>query len=434
MDLLTTSFVIILFLLLLLAGGLWVALALMSVSLLTVLTFSSVPAGSVLANTIWSHTTIWTLVSLPLFIWMGEILFRTKLAENMFSGIAPWVGRIPGRLLHVNIFGCAIFAAVSGSSAATAMTIGKMSIPELSKRRYNENMVLGSLAGSATLGLLIPPSIIMIVYGVSADVSIVKLFIAGVVPGIMIALLFFIYVAVWGTMHPDGTPADAEAPSWAEKLRSLPKLAPVILLIVAVMMSIYFGWATATEAAALGVLGALLIAMATGSLSAATFVDSLLGATKTTSMIGLILAGASGFSVAMGFVGIPEALAVAIRDLNLSPYALLVVLTLFFVVLGCFLDGISVVVLSSAVILPMVQAAGIDLLWFGIFIVLVVEMSQVTPPVGFNLFVIQGLTGKSIFHVARATLPFFILMVVAVVIITVFPEIVTTLPRWAKGG
>jgi len=434
MDLIAVSFFIVLFLFLLLAGGLWVAISLMAVSLITIVTFSGVPAGSVLAKTIFSHSTIWTLVALPLFIWMGEILFRTKLAEDMFSGIAPWVTRIPGRMLHVNVFGCAIFAAVSGSSAATAMTIGKMSIPELKKRKYDEKMVLGSLASSATLGLLIPPSIIMIVYGVSADVSIVKLFIAGVLPGLLLAFLFFLYITVWGFFVPEGAPSDGTKPSWSKKTKSLPKLMPVLLLIGGVMMSIYLGWATATEAAALGVVGALLIALLSGSLTKNTFFDSLMGATRTTSMIGLILAGASGFSVAMGFVGLPEALAVAIRDMNLSPYALLAVLSIFFVVLGCFLDGISVVVLSSAVILPMVNAAGIDLLWFGIFVVLVVEISQITPPVGFNLFVIQGLTGRNIFYIARATLPFFVLMVLAVGLITLFPEIVTTLPTLAKGG
>ena len=333
----------------------------------------------------------------------------------------------------MNILGCAVFAAVSGSSAATAMTVGKMSIPELSKRGYDEKLIIGSLAGSGTLGLLIPPSIILIVYGVSAEVSIVQLFIAGILPGVMVASLFMLYVGGWALLNPSKIPASDIRMTLKQKLWSSRRLIPVILLITFVIGSIYRGWATATEAAAIGVAGALILSALTGSLNRHTFSASLMGATRTSCMIIFIYAGAAFLSVAMGYTGIPRALAMLIQEMQLSPYMLLVALTLLFVILGCFLDGISVVVLTTAVILPMVQAAGIDLIWFGIYLVLVVEMSQITPPVGFNLFVLQGLTGRNLLYIARAALPFFFLMIVAIILLTIFPGIATWLPEQATA-
>jgi C4-dicarboxylate transporter DctM subunit len=430
MDYLTNAGILILLLFLFLGAGLWVAMSLLVIGFLGIVMFSGAPAGSVMATTIWGSSASWTLTALPLFVWMGEILFRTRLSEDMFRGLGPWMSRLPGSLMHVNIVGCGIFAAVSGSSAATAMTIGKMSVPELSRRGYDEKMTIGTLAGSGTLGLLIPPSIILIVYGVSAEISIARLFIAGVLPGLLLVLLFMGYVVGWALLNPAKTPSDEEQLSFAEKLYASRRLIPVLLLIVFVIGSIYWGWATATEAAAFGVAGALVLSLATGSLTWSSFTESLMGATRTSCMIAFILAGAAFLSVAMGYTRIPSTLAEWIRALQLSPYMLLVVLTLFFIVLGCFLDGISVVVLTTSIILPMVQAAGIDLLWFGIYVVLVVEMSQITPPVGFNLFVLQGLTGRSILYVARTAIPFFLLMVVAVAIIVAFPEIATFLPKY----
>ena len=431
MDVATASLVLAALLLGLLAGGLWVAVTLLIVGLVAMSMFTSAPAGAIMATTVWGSISTWTLTALPLFVWMGEILFRTRLAEDMFAGLSPWLVRLPGRLLHVNILGCAVFAAVSGSSAATAMTIGKMSVPELSRRGYDEKQVIGSLAGSATLGLLIPPSIILIVYGVAAEQSIIRLFIAGIVPGLLLAGLFMGYVVAWSLLHPDRVPRIEERYSLATRLRAAGRLLPVMLLLVFVIGSIYVGWATATEAACLGVVGALALSALSRSLTWATFRDALMGATRTSCMIGFILAGAAFLSTAMGFTGIPRGLAEWIRDMALSPYALIAALTLFFIVLGCFLDGISVVVLTVAVILPMVEAAGIDLLWFGIYVVLVVEMSQITPPVGFNLFVIQGLTGRDILYIARAALPYFALMCVAVAILVTYPELVTWLPELA---
>ncbi|HSN32609.1 MAG TPA: TRAP transporter large permease subunit [Ideonella sp.] len=413
---------------LILASGVWIGLTLSGVAWIGMQLFSSRPAGDAMAVTVWGSASSWTLTALPLFIWMGEILFRTRLSQDMFKGLAPWMQSLPGRLLHTNVMGCAIFAAVSGSSAATCATIGKMSLPELSKRGYPDAMAIGSLAGAGTLGLLIPPSIIMIVYGVSADVSIAQLFIAGIVPGIVLALLFSGYIALWALRHPRLVPAPDARPTLAEKLAASRSLIPVVLLIGAVLGSIYTGIATATEAAGVGVVGALLLSAAQGSLDWRTFRDSLMGGTRLYCMIALILAGAAFLTLSMGYIGLPRHLAEWIAALGLTKWQLIVALTIFYVILGCFLDGISMVVLTMGVIMPTVVKAGIDPLWFGIFIVLVVEMAQITPPVGFNLFVLQGMTRREIGWIARVTFPFFVLMVVAVALIYSFPGLATWLP------
>ncbi len=422
----TTLLIVALFLIL--GSGVWIGLTLSGVAWIGMQLFSSRPAGDAMAVTIWGSSSSWTLTALPLFVWMGEILFRTRLSQDMFRGLAPWMQALPGRLLHVNVAGCAIFAAVSGSSAATCATIGKMSLPELARRGYPDGISIGSLAGAGTLGLLIPPSIIMIVYGVSADVSIAQLFIAGVLPGILLALLFSGWLVVWALLNPGLVPPRDAPLSFGAKLRESRHLIPVLLLITAVLGSIYSGIATATEAAALGVVGALIISAAQGSLSWQAFKDSLLGGTRLYCMIALILAGAAFLTLAMGYIGLPRHLAEWIATLGLSPFGLLFALMLFYVLLGCFLDGISMVVLTMGVILPTIQKAGIDPLWFGIFIVLVVEMAQITPPVGFNLFVLQGLTGRELPYLARTALPFFGLLVLAVGLIYLFPQTVLWLP------
>jgi len=412
-----------------LASGLWIALALAGVAAVALMLFSNAPVGLVMATTFWGHSHSWSLAALPLFILMGEILLRSRLSRDMFNGLAPWLGGLPGRLLHVNVLGCAIFAAVSGSSAATAATIGKMSIPELKQRGYPESLILGTLAGSATLGLLIPPSIILIVYGVATEQSIARLFVAGLIPGAMLVTLFSLYVALRAWMDPTLIPASDIKMSLREKLWEARGLIPVALLITGVIGAIYTGLASPTDAAALGVLLSILLAVLSGSFSRSDFLDALLSAARTSCMIAFILLGAAFLAVAMGFTGLPRNLAAWIGDMGLSPYVLLAVLTLFFIVLGLFLDGISVVVLTTSIIMPMVLAVGIDPIWFGIYLVLVVEMSQITPPVGFNLFVIQGLTGIDILRIAKAALPFFFLLLLAVVLITLFPGIVTFLPE-----
>ncbi|WP_445679680.1 TRAP transporter large permease [Radicibacter daui] len=428
MSLVFLGLAVVVTLVVLLGSGVWVAFSLAGIGLVALEGFTSLPVGRVFGGAVWDGIASWSLAPLPLFIWMGEILFRTRLSQDMFTGLAPWVGRLPGRLLHANVLGCGIFAAVSGSSAATAATIGRMTVPELRKRGYDDDMVLGTLAGSATLGFLIPPSLIMIVYGVSADVSIARLFMAGVVPGIVLIALFMGYIMVWSLLNRHRMPA-AEAPMpFMEKVRASSRLFPVIALIVAVIGSIYVGIATPTEAAAIGVVGALLLSLVTGSLSFASFKESLMGATRTTCMIGFILVGAAFLTAAMGFTNLPSDLAAWIQSLHLAPVALIFALTLFFILAGCFLDGISIVVLTTSVVLPMVQAAGIDLMWFGIYLVIVVEMSQITPPVGFNLFVLQGLAGRDIFSIARAAIPFFLVLCLMVCLLVAFPGIATWLP------
>ena len=430
-DLLITG-ILVAALFFILGSGVWIGLTLSGVAWICIQIFSARDAGDAMALTIWGSSSGWTLTALPLFIWMGEILFRTRLSQDMFKGLAPWMQALPGRLLHTNVVGCAIFAAVSGSSAATCATIGKMTLPELKRRGYPEDMTIGTLAGAGTLGLLIPPSIIMIVYGVAADVSISDLFIAGVVPGILLATLFSGYIMIWALRHPDQVPPRDAPMSFAQKIKASSSLIPVVLLITTVLGSIYAGIATATEAAGVGVVGALVLSTLQGSMNWPTFRESLMGATRLYCMIAMILAGAAFLTLAMGYIGLPRHLAEWISGLGLSQFGLIMALMVFFIILGCFLDGISVVVLTMGVLMPTVLAAGIDPIWFGIFVVLVVEMAQITPPVGFNLFVLQGMTGKELPYIARVAMPMFFLMVGAVVLIYFMPELVTWLPHQMK--
>ena len=412
-----------------LGSGIWVALSMIGVSAIGMMLFTSRPVGDAMATTIWGTSSSWTLTALPLFVWMGEILFRTKLSENLFKGLSPWMQKLPGGLIHVNIVGCALFAAISGSSAATVATVGKMSIPELRKRKYPEKILLGSLAGSGTLGLLIPPSIILIIYGVAVQESIAKLFIAGIIPGIMIALIFMSYVIIWSLINKKIMPKILEEYSFIDKIKRSKQLLPVIILILAVIGSIYTGIATATEAASLGVLGALILSYFQKSLTVETFKSSLMGATKTSCMIAFILAGSTFLSLAMGFTGLPRNLALWIQNMELSPYVLIFVLMIFYIILGMFLDGISAVVLTMAIIEPMIRQAGFDMIWFGIFLVIVVEMAQITPPVGFNLFVLQGMANKDMGYIAKSAFPLFLLMVLAVILVVIFPEIALWMPE-----
>ncbi|TMV03247.1 TRAP transporter large permease subunit [Ruegeria sediminis] len=428
-------FLFVLFMLL--GSGVWVGLALMGVAYVGMDLFTTRPAGDAMITKVWTSSSSWTLTALPLFIWMGEILYRTRLSEDMFRGLSPWMARLPGGLVHTNIVGCTVFAAVSGSSAATLTTVGKMSIPELRKRKYPETMVIGTLAGAATLGLMIPPSLTLIVYGVTINESITKLFMAGVFPGLVLALMFMTYVAVVSFASKSFDPLPEPKMTLAEKLRNSRFLIPVICLILVVIGSMYMGVATATEAAAFGVIGGLVLAASQGSLTWATFTDSLMGAVRTSAMIALILAGASFLSLSMGFTGLPRGLADLIASLELSRLELLMALLVFYIVLGCFLDGISSVVLTMAVVEPMIRQAGIDIIWFGIFIVVVVEMAQITPPIGFNLFVLQGMTHHEMTFIARAAIPMFLIMVLMVFVLIAFPELATWLPeniRQRPGG
>jgi len=413
----------------LLGGSVWVGLALVGVAFIGMELFTSRPAGDAMITTIWTGASSWTLTALPLFIWMGEILYRTRLSEDMFRGLVPWMRWLPGGLLHTNIAGCTIFAAVSGSSAATLTTVGKMSIPELRQRGYPEYMIIGTLAGAATLGLMIPPSLTLIVYGVTINESITKLFLAGVIPGLVLAGLFMTYIIAWHYVRPAERPRPEPTMTVSRMLYDSRFLLPVMGLVFIVIGSMYFGWATATEAAAVGVIGALSLAALQRSLTFDTFVASLMGATRTSAMIALILMGASFLSLSMGFTGLPRALAGWIDGMNLSPIVLIAALTVFYIILGMFLDGISSVVLTMAIVEPMIRQAGIDVIWFGVFVVVVVEMAQVTPPIGFNLFVLQGMTKHEISYIARTAIPMVLLMILMVVILVIWPELATWLPE-----
>jgi tripartite ATP-independent transporter DctM subunit len=430
MDLLTLALLLLVLLCLLLGAGLWISMSLAAVGWVAMNVVSDTP-GLFLAGAMWEATGSWTLAALPMFIWMGEILFRTRLSEELFNGLSPWVRRIPGRLLHVNILACGIFGSVSGSSAATCATVSKIALPELRRRGYDERVAIGSLATAGTLGIMIPPSIIMVVYAVAAEVSIVRVFIAGMIPGLMVMGLFSLYIIVWAILNPSKQPEAEPRMSLLEKLRRSAQLIPCALLIMATIGSMFVGWATATEAAAFGVLGSLILAGLTRSLSWENFRESLLGATRLSCMIMFILAGAAFLTKAMALTGIPAALAAAVSAAELGPYGIIAILVVVYVVLGTALDGISMIVLTTSIVVPMVQAAGFDLVWFGIFIVLLVEIAEITPPVGFNLFVMQTMTGKDQGEVALASLPFFLMLVLTVVLITLFPvTLVTGLPEF----
>jgi C4-dicarboxylate transporter, DctM subunit len=425
----TLSIVIFLATLFVLLGfGVWVGAALLITAIAGMWLFTSAPIGDAMAITIWGGQSSWTLTALPLFIWMGEILFRTKLSETLFRGLAPFLRNLPGGLLHVNVGASAVFAAISGSSAATVATVGKMSIPELRKRNYPEHMIIGTLSGAGTLGLLIPPSISMIIFGVTVNESISKLFMAAMIPGLCLALMFMAYICIWAAFNR-GTFRPVQDLDTSNLARRLLDLLPVLALIAAVIGSIYSGIATATEAAALGVLGSLILSALQRSLSWESFSTSVLGSVRTTSMIMLILMGAGFLSLAMGFTGIPRALAEGIGSLNLSPIALIAILTVFYIVLGCFLDGLSSIVLTMAVIEPMVRAAGFDMIWFGVYLMIVVEMAQITPPIGFNLFVLQGMTGRDMGFISKASFPMFLVMCAFVVVLVMFPGLATWLPQ-----
>ena len=427
-----TLFLIVLFFLL--GTGVWVGLALMGVAWVGMELFTTRPVGDTVITTIWASSASWTLTALPLFVWMGEILYRTRLSQDMFKGLSPWLAKLPGGLVHTNIVGCTVFAAVSGSSAATLTTVGKMSIPELRARNYPEKMIIGTLAGAATLGLMIPPSLALIVYGVTVNESITKLFFAGVMPGLLLALMFMGYVAITSKLSKDWNPDVETDMSFADKLRNSRFLLPVFALISVVIGSMYLGFATATEAAAIGVIGSLTLALFQGSLNWHSFRESLMGAMRTSAMIALILAGAAFLKLSMGFTGLPRALADGIAAMELSRFELLMALLVFYIVLGMFLDGISSVVLTMAVVEPMVRGAGIDLIWFGIFVVVVVEMAQITPPIGFNLFVLQGMTNHEMGYITKAALPMFAIMVFMVFVLIWFPEVATWLPENLRSG
>ncbi len=434
MDLTFVAAILVVVLLLVLASGLWIGFALMLVGAFAIAMFTNAPVGKVVATTIWGKSADWTMTALPMFIWMGEILFRSRLSEGMFNGLAPWLSRLPGRLMHVTTIGCAMFGAVSGSSTATAATISQIVLPELKKRGYPDKLVIGALAGAGTLGILIPPSIIMIVYAVAAEVSIIRLFISGILPGLLVTALFSGYIMIWALLNPSKIPVEHARLSLGDKLRASRGLLPVVVLIAGVFVGLFSGVATATEVGALGVVGAFLIAAFSGTLTWKNAWDSAAGAMRVTCMIGLLIAGANVFSAAMAFTGIPKALAEWVRLMQLNPYMLIGALVLVYMVLGTMLEGVSMILLTTSVALPMVVAAGFDPIWFGVFIVIMTELAALSPPVGFNLFVLQIMTRRDIGFVALASFPFFLILVFSVAIFVAFPEIILWLPKRVMGN
>lgn len=433
METLGIGLFLLIIMLLFLSGGIWIAMTLAICGWVGQAFFVNTEPGKNLFSAFWETNASWELAALPLFIWMGEILFRTKLSEEMFEGLRPWLNRVPGRLMHTTVLGCGIFGSVSGSSAATCATIAKVALPELKKRGYDEKLALGALATSGTLGILIPPSITMVVYAVAADASIIRIFLAGFIPSAILMALFMGYIAWWSIRNPSKVPAADPPSSFLEKVRKSGNLIPCMLLIIFIVWVLVAGYATATECAAYGVFGSLAIAAYSRSLTWKNFWEGLMGTTRTSCMIMIILAGAAFLTKTMAFTGVPRELAEWVNAMQLSPYALIACLVVVYLILGTALDGISMIVLTAAVVLPMIQKAGFDLIWFGIFIVLLVEIAEVTPPVGFNLFVLQNMTGKDSNTIALAAVPFFICLVICIVIVTVFPEVVTVLPDYVMG-
>ena len=431
MEALVGGFIVLLFLVFFLGAGTWIFAGLILVSicgLSLILDFSLHRVGVIITKILYRYASTWELAAIPMFMWMGEIIFRTDVSDRLFRGLSPLVDKIPGRLLHTNVAGCTLFAAVSGSSTATTATVGKITTTELAQRGYDTNLSIGSLAGAGSLGLLIPPSIVLIIYGLLAEQSVSRLFAAGIFPGLVISGLYSSYIAARCILNPRLVPEREEQYTWSDRLHGLVLLTPVVFLVFLVLGSIYTGLATPSEAAAVGVAGTILVTVVLRQLTWQIFKDSLMGAVKLSCMVCIILVAAAFLSTAMGYLHIPAEIARFIATLGLSPYALLFILAIFYIILGFFLDGISIVVMSLPIALPLIVQAGFDPIWFGIFLVLMVELGQVTPPVGFNLFVLQGLTRHSIGRVAYAALPFFLLMCIGVVIVTIWPEIALWLP------
>lgn len=429
MELASISLTLCALLVVFLGGTVWIGISLFLVGLGGFVFFTDLPFGSILATTGWNNTSGSAMMALPMFVWMGEILFRSRISQNLFSGLTPWMDSIPGRLLHVNILACTFFAAVSGSSAATTATVGKITVPELRQRGYSKSLAVGSLAGAGTLGFLIPPSMMMLVYGIIGDVSIGKLFIAGIIPGLMLAGIFSLYITVRCLVNPGLAPAGSERHTWGQRLRAIPEIAPVMILVLVVLGSLYAGYATPTEAGAVGVLGSLAFAGITRSLNWEVFKTSLMGSVKTSCMIMLIVMGASYLSVVVGYLGITRKLTLFVTEMGLSPYMLIFILSVLYIVLGCLVDGFSMIVMTTPIVLPLITAAGFDTVWFGIYLVLMIELAQITPPVGFNLFVISALNEDDVFVIAKHAMPFFVLMALTTALITVFPWIVLVMPN-----
>ncbi len=382
-------------------------------------------------NLMWGKMNSFVLTAIPLYILMGEILVKSQIAERMYRSLTDWVQWLPGKLLHSNIAASTMFSAISGSSVATAATISTVALPTFREQRYDERWVAGSIASGATLGILIPPSINFIIYGAITDTSIGDLFLAGIIPGLMLALSFFVIIAISAAIWPaitgsaQGVTID-RAGRWS---RLIDLIGPSVIFVT-IIGSIYGGWATPTEAAAVGVVASLGLAAYYGKLNFTMLHDSLLATVRITAMILLVLVGAFFLNFSMGVLGIPDQVAGFITSLEVQPITLILYLVLLYLILGCFLDALAMMITTIPVLFPVVVAIGYDPVWFGVFLVIMCELALLTPPVGMNLYIVQGVRNRgSIVEVIQGVLPFFVGILSLVVLITVWPEIVTWLPN-----
>jgi tripartite ATP-independent transporter DctM subunit len=393
--------------------------------------YSKLPLSLAMGEISWATANNFLLVAIPFFVLLGEILLRSGMAERMYNALVVWVPWLPGGLMHTNIVACAMFAATSGSSVATAATIGTVALGEIKKRGYSEPLFLGTIAAGGTLGILIPPSINMIVYGVLTETSIPKLYLAGFLPGFVLASLFCLVVLICCLVRPDwgGKPSRT---TWAQRLHVLPDLLPPFVIFLAVIGSIYAGWATATESAALGVIAALGIAAAHRELSVKMLKNAFEGTMRTTAMIMAILIAAYCLNFVMSSIGLMSKVNNMILGLKLSPAALLFAVIAFYVVLGCFMETLSMMVATVPIIAPIMFKAGYDPVWYGILFVILIETAMITPPVGINLYVVQGLRKSGrINDVIRGASPFVFAMFAMLAILSFWPGLALFLPQLA---
>ena len=420
-------------LLVVLALGLPVATALGLLALGFQAFVSDVPIDRMYGEVAWQSMASETLVAIPFFILLGEIVLRAGIAERMYAALVPWLSWLPGGTMHANIGSCALFAAASGSSVATAATIGTVSIGEVDRHGYNERLFLGTLAAGGTLGILIPPSVALIVYGMLTETSVPRLYLAALAPGVLMALLFMGYVVLVCLARPTYGGRAPKA-GWPERVARLPDLAPPLLIFAVVVLTIYAGVATPTEAAAFGVVAALGLAAQRGRLTLATLREALEGTMRTTAMVVAIVLTALVLNFAMSFLGVQREIESAVKALALPPVGLMLAVVALYLVLGCFMEGFSIVIVTVPIVVPIVKAAGFDPIWFGVVLTILLETALITPPVGVNLYVVQMVRARgSIADVIMGAAPFVAVMLVLIAVLMAFPALALWLPELVYG-
>jgi C4-dicarboxylate transporter DctM subunit len=421
--------VVIGLLLLALFAGMRIAFCMALVGTLLLYLEGGIPAFADLGYTCWNSINSFVLLAAPLFLLMGNIIIHAGIADRLYGDLSAWVYRVPGRLLVSNILSCSVFAAISGSSVATAATIGQIALPAQRSRGYNMRLVYGSLAGGGTLGILIPPSLNMIVYGSVSDTSVGKLFVAGILPGIVLTGLFVLFIVIYSLMKGGVLRETRESYTWQDRLVAFRSIVPVALLIGAVLGTIYLGVATPTEAAAIGVCGSLLLAILYRRMTWRILKDSFASAAQTTTWILFLIMGANILAYGLGRVGITQQAVEVIVNLRIGKTGILVALIFLYIVLGCLVDPLSMLFLTAPIAIPVLKALGYDLVWFGVLYVVLAETGMITPPVGLNLFTIQGIAKAPMDEVVRGIIPYFCLLMLMIAIMIVFPEVVLWLPN-----